>query len=237
MINDMFHIPINTAVGDNLAGISDDYRIVRNVEVDVCPRSDHYVVSYVDSTDNHGVCADPYAVSNYRRTLFASPVGLPNHYSRRQVDVAPQPAVPIEDQVSIVANVEPRPNFAFDRNLKSVPVLVVIEQQAIGKSACNTKKSRPVTRRLAFAKKVAIAESGAFAKGFPERSSIIASVITPEVGPNHRIEIYRQSTSRGLISNEIVSRNDARFEVENAVAIEILGRSASEVLPAMGLRA
>jgi len=217
MINDVFHVVLGTAMRDNLSGIAHYNRIVRDIEVNVCTRCDHHVVANLDSADHDRVGTDPDAVANLRHALSAPAIALSNHHSRREVDVATQPARGMNRQVSKVADIESRSNLAFDRNLEPVPVTVVIEKKTIKQRACNAQPAWPVPSRLAFAQKVAEPESRNFTESLPERGSVIAPIVAPKIRPDRRFEVYRQGIPRELMVPGIISCTTARLEATNPV--------------------
>lgn len=222
VINDMFNVVFGSSIGDDLAGISRYDGVVRDIEIDVGARCDHHITSDLNSSDHDCVGADPDAVSDLRHAFAPPAIDLPDHDSRREIDVAPQPGLGMDGEVSKVADVESRADLGVYRNLEAIPVTVVLEQEAVKKSARNTQKARPLACRLAFAQKVSEAETGSFAKRLPERSAIIAPTVAPEVSANRRFEIYRQCISRGFKISEIVSRSGAGPEAQNEIAKNIL---------------
>lgn len=222
MTNDMFNIVLSAAVRDNLAGISRDHRIVRDIEVHVRTRCNHHVVPNLDPSDDNCVGADPDTVPDHRHALSASAIALPDYHSRRQVDVASQPALRMDGQMPKVADVESRADLGFDWNIKAISIAVVIEQEAMEESACNAQQARPVACRLAFAQEVTEAEARNCAKRVPERRSIVAPTIAPKVCVNRGFEVYWQCNSLSPIVEGIVSRSGARLEAQNEIAENIL---------------
>ena len=224
----MFNVMFGSFVRDNPAWISRHDCVIRDIEVNVCAGTDHYVVPNFNSADHDSVGANPNAVSNLRHALTPSPIALSNHDTRREIDVASHLALGMNGQVSEVANVKSRSNLCAYRDIKAILVSVMIKKKVIEKCTCNAQPARPVTCRLTLAQEIAEPEARNVEKSLPEGSSIIAPAIAPKVSTDRRFEVYRQSISRTLMINELYLASTLNALVRSAM---VMSRSPLQPQP------
>ena len=111
------------------AGVADYDRAVRNVEVDICAGRDKNVVADPDITYDDGICANPYVITDMRRTLSLTSELGSDDYAGRYVDVMADNALRVDDYTAEMRKIKALADIRVIRDLEMILTAQSVESE------------------------------------------------------------------------------------------------------------